>query len=141
MAKYSGKPVVANQPVDTLFERFNDLSVFQENIDALPDEQRKMVGDVAFEKDSIAIVTPQIGQLKFVVVERTAPGHIVFSAEGSPVPLNLVVELTETSPSTTEIVTVVDVEIPMMLRPLIGGKMQEAADKFGELIAKMSVKQ
>lgn len=141
MAKYSGKPAVANQPVAVLFERFNDLSVFQENLNSLPEEHRKKMGDVTFEKDSIAITTPQIGQLKFVVVERTAPGFIAFSAQGAPIPMKMLIDMTEETPETTKIVTSIDIEIPAMLRPLIGGKMQEAADKFGEMIAQMSAKQ
>ena len=34
----------------------------------------------------------------------------------------------------TEVASVIDVEIPAMLRPMIGGKLQEAAEKFNELI-------
>ena len=29
----------------------------------------------------------------------------------------------------------IDVDIPVMLKPLVGGKMQEAADKFSEMLS------
>ena len=42
------------------------------------------------------------------------------------------------SDNTSEVETLIDVEIPAMLRPLIGPQLQKAADKFGELIAGLS---
>ncbi len=138
MAKYASKPVAVNQPVEVLFDRFSDVSLFQQRINEIPEEERAKIGDVTFEADAICINTPQVGQLKFKVTERTAPGHIVFSAVGSPIPLAMMIDITATSESTSEVVTAIDVEIPAMLRPLIGGKMQEAADKFGEMIGRLN---
>ena len=136
MAKYESKPVAVNQPIEALFDRFSDISLFQQKIEEIPAEERAKIGDVTFEADAICINTPQVGQLKFQVTERTAPGHIVFSAVGSPIPLSMVIDIKSISESASEVVTAIDVEIPAMLRPLIGGKMQEAADKFGEMIGK-----
>lgn len=138
MAKYESKPVAVNQPIEALFDRFSDISLFQQKIEEIPAEERAKIGDVTFEADAICINTPQVGQLKFQVTERTAPGHIVFSAVGSPIPLSMVINIKSISESASEVVTAIDVEIPAMLRPLIGGKMQEAADKFGEMIGKLN---
>ncbi|MBO5272969.1 MAG: hypothetical protein IJ352_09730 [Muribaculaceae bacterium] len=138
MAKYESKPVAVNQPIEALFDRFSDISLFQQKIEEIPAEERAKIGDVTFEADAICINTPQVGQLKFQVTERTAPGHIVFSAVGSPIPLSMVIDIKSISESASEVVTAIDVEIPAMLRPLIGGKMQEAADKFGEMIGKLN---
>ena len=138
MAKYESKPVAVNQPIEALFDRFSDISLFQQRINEIPEEQRAKMGDVTFEADAICINTPQVGQLKFQVTERTAPGHIVFSAVGSPIPLSMSIDITSLSETSSEVVTAIEVEIPAMLRPLIGGKMQEAADKFGEMIAQLN---
>ena len=138
MAKYESKPVAVNQPIEALFGRFSDISLLQQKIEEIPAEERAKIGDVTFEADAICINTPQVGQLKFQVTERTAPGHIVFSAVGSPIPLSMVINIKSISESASEVVTAIDVEIPAMLRPLIGGKMQEAADKFGEMIGKLN---
>ena len=138
MAKYESKPVAVNQPVEVLFDRFSDISSFQKRIEEIPAEHRAKMGDVTFESDAICINTPQVGQLKFQVVERTAPGHIVFATVGSPVPLSMIIDITATSETASTVVTAIDVEIPAMLRPLIGGKMHEAADKFGEMISQLN---
>lgn len=138
MAKYQSKPTAVNQPIEVLFDRFSDISLFQQRIDEIPAEERAKLGDVTFEADAICINTPQVGQLKFKVTQRTAPGHIVFSAVGSPIPLSMIIDITAIDESSSEVVTAIDVEIPAMLRPLIGGKMQEAANRFGEMIGKLN---
>lgn len=138
MAKYESKPVAVNQPIEVLFDRFSDISLFQQKIEEIPADQRAKIGDVTFETDAICINTPQVGQLKFKVTERTAPGHIVFSAVGSPIPLSMVIDITAINETSSNVVTAIDVDIPAMLRPLLGGKMQEAADKFGEMIGQLN---
>ncbi len=138
MAKYSSKPATLAVPISVAFDRISNVSSFQERIDAIPAEQRKQMGEMKFTENSIILNSPQIGEMRFDITERTAPTRIVFTSANSPVPLNLSMDLTEKSAEETEIVTTIDIEIPAMLRPMIGGKMQEAANKFTELISSLN---
>ncbi|MBQ9077819.1 MAG: hypothetical protein IJY31_08275 [Muribaculaceae bacterium] len=138
MAKYSSKPVTLHLPIAAAFDRISNVSAFQERIDSIPADQRAKMGDVKFSENSITLNSPQIGEIRFDVTERTAPNRIVFASANSPVPLSMSINLTERSEDETEIVSAIEIEIPAMLRPLIGGKMQEAADKFTELISSLN---
>lgn len=137
MAQYKSKAITINRPAEFISDKFADLSVFAGNLDAMPEAERARIGDVSFEKDSITIDTKQVGTIRFQVKERTS-SRIVMNAVGSPVPLDLVVNLTSVGAESTEIVTEIDVEIPAMLRPMIGGAMQKAVDQFGDLMAKLN---
>lgn len=137
MAKYHSKAVVINRPAEAISEKFADLSAFAGSLDSMPEAERARIGDVSFEKDSITIDTKQVGVIRFKVTERT-PQRVVMNAVGSPVPLDLIVNLSADGAERTEIVTEIDVEIPAMLRPMIGGAMQKAVDQFGELMAKLN---
>lgn len=138
MSKYSSKPAVVNRPIGELYARFNDLSFFGDKLNDLPAEQLEKIGDVSFTPDSISINTPQIGTLTFRIVERVEPTKVVFGSPGSPVPLTMSVDFKAVDENSTEVSTVIDVEIPMMLRPLVGPKLQEAADKFGEMMTNLA---
>ncbi len=138
MAQYKSKAVTVGRSAEFISDKFSDLSSFGAALESMPEADRAKVGDVKFEKDSITIDTKQVGAIRFNVTERT-PSRIVMNAVGSPVPLDLIVNLTSLGADSTEIVTVIDVEIPAMLRPMIGGAMQKAADQFGELMAKLNV--
>lgn len=138
MSRYESKPVTVDKPVDEMFNRFSDLTFFEKQLEQLPEDKRAQLGEVHFAADSIAIVTPQVGELKFEVIERHAPDKIVFGSPSSPVPLTMSVNFKAVTESSTEVSTVIDVEIPAMLRPFVGPKLQQAADKFGEMISNLS---
>ncbi len=137
MATYKAKPVTVAGSAATIASKFEDLTAFQGALDKLPAEVADKVGDVRFEKDALIINTPQLGAITLKVIERT-PSRVALGAVGSPVPLTMGVDLTSKSDESTELQTSVEVEIPAMLRPFIGPKMQEAADKFGDLMAKLA---
>ncbi len=138
MATYKSTPVTIGRPADELFDRFSDLSRLQEALDNLTPEQRAKVGEVEFTPDGIRIVTPQVGAIEFNVKERVRPGRIVFGTASSPVPLTMTLDITPVDDHTSTAEALIDVEIPAMLKPLVGPHLQKAAEKFGELIAGLS---
>ncbi len=137
MAKYKAKAVTVGMSAADIASKFEDLTAFQCALDRLPADVAAKVGDVRFEKDALIINTPQLGAITLKVVERSS-SRVALGAVGSPVPLTLGVDLEPKGADSTELQTAVEVEIPAMLRPLIGSKMQEAADKFGELMGKLA---
>jgi hypothetical protein len=114
-------------------------NIQKQALDQLPEEQRKQVGDVVFTADSLKIVTPQVGEIAFVIKERIEPSKIVFGTASSPVPLTMEVDFNAVSETETDVVTRIDVEIPAIVRPMVGPQLQKAADKFGELISGLSL--
>lgn len=138
MSKYTRRPAVIDKSAEELFAKFDDLSVFEERLNQLPPEQLAKVGEINFTPDSITISTSAMGTMSFEVVERVAPTKITFSAVGSPLPLSMIVNFNQLSSEQTEIVTEIDVEVPAMIRAFIGPKLQEAADKFGEMMTNLS---
>lgn len=131
MATYKSKQVTISHPIEEVYERISNIGAYQQKLDSLPAEVKDKLGDVRFEPDAIVITAAPVGEIRFAVKERIKPSSVKLSAEQSPVPLTLSVNLTPDSDSSTNAVSQIDVEIPAMLKPMVGGKMQEAADKFG----------
>ncbi len=134
MATYKSKQVTISHPIEEVYERISNIGAYQQKLDSLPAEVKDKLGDVRFEPDAIVITAAPVGEIRFAVKERIKPSSVKLSAGQSPVPLTLSVNLTPDSDSSTNAVSQIDVEIPAMLKPMVVGKMQEAADKFGELI-------
>lgn len=137
MSKYSSKPVTISRPQTEVYTRLSDLSSLQGSLDNLPEDKRQQLDEVSFDRDSITITTPQVGQIKFEIIERDEPSRIVFGTPSSPLPLTLAVDLKPDGDNKTVVEVVIDVEIPMMLRPLVGGKLQEAANQFGTMLSNL----
>ncbi len=101
---------------------------------------KSKLGELRFEPDALVINTPQLGAIKLQVVERSA-NRVVFEAAASMVPLRTVVDVVPDKQDAASILTAsFDVDIPVMLRPLIGGKLQEAADKMAEMLGNIVTK-
>ncbi len=118
-------------------DKFSDLSRMQDVLDQLPEEERAKIGDIELTKDKIIIRTQQVGEINFAVAERS-PERIVMEAQGSPVPLKLVINLKSLAAEQTELVTTMDVDIPVFLKPMVGGAMQKAVDQFGQLMQQLA---
>ena len=137
MAKYSSKSVTINRSAEAIAEQFSDFRKLQGALDNLTPEEKAKVGAVSFTEDSIKISTQQVGDIVFKVSKRT-PEAICLQAEKSPVPMNLILEMKPVDAESTELTGVIDVDIPVMLRPLVGPTLQKAADQFGSLFARFA---
>lgn len=138
MAQFASKEAVVGVSAAELYDRFSHLSGMQSQLDKLPQEQLAQIGEVRFTDDTVSITTPQIGEIRFNIVERIESERVSFAAENSPVPMKLIVDMAAESNTSTRLKSTIDVEIPAMLRPLVGGKMKEAAERFTELIAQLN---
>lgn len=140
MSQYKGKPYIVNKSRQTLFERLADFSILANHIHELPEEMRSKLGTVTFpDTDTMAFTAPGVGEMKFKIVERNAPERIRLLADTGMVPIYVILDLAEEAADKTSVSATIDADIPMMLRPLIGGKLQEAADKFGEMFGQLNI--
>ena len=136
MATYKGKSAVIERPIGDLYGRFSDMSALEEAVKARPEAQEHMA-EMKFDADSLTIVTPQVGEIRFEIVERVEPSRIVFKATSSPLPLGMTINLKAVDETVTEVSTSIDIELPVMVRALVGPKLQHVADQFGDMMAKM----
>ena len=137
MATFTSKPVIINKAAEEVADKFSDLSRMQDVLNQLSDEERGKIGDIELTRDKIIIRTQQVGEISFVVSERSAQ-RIVMDAVGSPVPLKLLIDLKSIEAEKTELATTMDVEIPIFLKAMVGGAMQKAVDQFGQLMQQLA---
>ena len=138
MATFTSAPVDVAMPPEQLFERLTDLTRLQDMMENLPAEARQQMGQVSFEKDTIRIVTPQVGEISFSVKERVAPSKVIFGTESSPVPLTLTALLEPVDGGEKTRVSVqTDVDVPIFLKGMISGPMQKATDQFATMLGRL----
>ena len=137
MATFTSKPTIVDSPAATVAEKFSDLSAMQKVLDQIPSDERAKIGDIALTPDSIVMKTPQVGDITLKVTQRT-PERVTLTAMGSPVPMNLSVNIKPLSDTQTELTTSMDVEIPAFLKPMVGGTLQKAVDQFGQLMQRLA---
>jgi len=124
----TGKEIVINRPAVSVFGMFDDFTRFSGNI---PSEYQAAV---TAQKDSIRITVKGFS-LGVRVKERTPFSYV--SLEGdelSPFPFLVSFHISPIGLDSTLFHIEVDAELNMMLKMMIGSKLQSALDKLTEQI-------
>lgn len=137
MSKYIGKPVQISRPIEDIYAKISDLGQYRQMFDQVPDGVKAQLQGVKLTDDSICMDAPGVGALEFKITDRRPHDRVELTAVSSPIPLKILVELACETADQTLVTPAIDIQIPAMLRPLIGNKIQEAADKFGELFTSL----
>lgn len=140
MESYKSDKIIIDHNINVIYSKLSDPRVFKahldQNIDRLPDEAREHLEKVRFDDDGISVESP-IGELKLSVSESVEPTMVKYIAQSSPVPFGLVVNLEAIDEEHTQSITELNIELPMMLRAMVGSKLTDGAKKLGEVIAKL----
>ncbi|MCH5225889.1 MAG: SRPBCC family protein [Muribaculaceae bacterium] len=139
MAVYSSGEVALNAPAQTVFSKLSNLENLKGMLekvpaDRIPDDKRQMFENLKITSDTIEVPGGPMGSLTFRVVERKSPSLIKLKGEGIPMDMSLAMHLKEKSEETSSAKVELDIDIPMMLRPMIGGQIQKIADQFGQVL-------
>lgn len=137
MAKYSSQPVAINGSQADVYNKISNLGAYQELLDKMPDDLRQKAGDVRFTDDAIIINANPVGEIRLEIIDRHEPDLIKLKASNAPVPMFLSLELDKETDSTTKLVSVIEVDVPAILKPMIGPKMQEAANQMATLVGRL----
>lgn len=137
MDTFKSKPATISCGIEDIFAKLSNPESFNSIIEQLPDEAKSKFGKAKFEKDSITIEANPVGEIKLNIAERIAPTRVVFAAAQSPVPLQIVISLEKASENETIANAELNVELNPFIRPMLSKPLQDGADKFGELLAKL----
>ena len=140
METYKSNKVVIDHNIELIYSKLSNPSMFKEqmekNMDRIPDEARQHLDNLKFEDDGISINSP-MGAVKLSVSESVEPNLVKYVAESSPVPFGLTVNLEAIDEEHTNAIAEINIELPMMVRAMVGGKLSEGAKKMGEVLAKL----
>lgn len=139
MAIYSSEKVTLNAPAEQVYEKFSNLENLKSLLakvpaDKVPEDKRQMFENIEITPDTISVPGGPMGNLMFRVEERKAPTLIKLRGEGIPIEMALVFHVIPKTENTSEAKVDIDINIPAMLRPMIGGQIQKIADQFGQVL-------
>ena len=139
MAIYSSNKITINAPAQVVFDKLSNLENLKgllEKVPAssIPDDKRQMFENIKITPDAIEIPGAPMGNLIFRVAEKKAPEYIRLNGEGIPIQMALVLHVEPNGPESSRAKVDVDIDIPAMLKPMIGGQIQKIADQFGNVL-------
>lgn len=152
MTKKESEIKVVAAPVERVYARLGDLRNFQTLKERINDPQvQQMIGDkvpadkmqqlvsvmekMEFTADSIIVDSPMGGQITLSIIERVENKLLKFGAEGSPIPVNLWIQMLPADAYSARIKVTVGADVNLFMKAMIGKPLQQAADGVAQMLA------
>jgi len=132
MSKYESSIKTVPYPQEAVYRNISDLSNLARIRDRVPNDK---IQEFTFDQDSVSVSVPPVGQITLRIVEREEPKCIKFEAVQSPLPFNLWVQILPIDELTSKMKVTVDADIPMMLKPMVNGPLQDGVEKVADALA------
>ena len=153
MTKYESEVRVINNNINIVYERFADLRNFEAIKEAMNnpavqekikeaagkeadklDKLQEQVKDITFTEDTISFGT-QMGQITLQVVERDAPKLIKFEGVGTPIAMNLWIQLLPVADYECKLKVTLGAELNFFIKQMVGKYLQQGADGIANMLS------
>ncbi len=150
MAKYESSVKIVNAPDMAVYERLSDLSVLQEKLDSLSEEQRKEIqqkvsesskgmlslDSVHFTKESASL--DAMGMTLTVNIVEKQPFKLVkYATSNSPIDMKLWIQMLPKDSNISKIRVTLEADIPFFLKPMVGDKIEGLAEKIADALTRI----
>ena len=132
MTTYEGDIQQLHCNAEHAYAQLTDLRNLETFKDKLPADKIK---NLELTEESIAFTIDPMGQLTLRIIDKEPHKTIKFGADKSPIQFNLWIQLKELANDDTRMKVTLKADIPMMLKPMIGGKIEEAVKQITNGIA------
>jgi hypothetical protein len=142
MESFKSNPHAIPCDAATIYSKLTNPSLIKSQIEAHADkidaEARQHLDAVRFTEDSIAIQSP-MGEVTLALDRASSIDgqRVVYTASQSPVPINMVINLEAQPDATTMSTAELQLQLPFFMRKMVEGQLQEGANRFGELLARI----
>ncbi len=135
MATYKSKDTLINGSAETVFDALSNPEnlktlLADAPLDSIPEDKREMLDQIEVTSDSISFPAGPVGSLTLKIDRLERPTLIELAGIGAPVKMTLSLHLKPLSDTNCEGRVEIDIDIPMMLRPMISGPLQQLVDQF-----------
>jgi len=115
-----------------VFETLADLNNLEKLKDRIPSDK---IEDFTFDSDSCSFSIQPVGKIRFSIVDREPLKTIKFTADQSPVGVNMWIQLKETGEQETKMKLTIKAELNPFLKPMLSKPLQEGINQIADMLA------
>ena len=132
MSQYESSVKCIPYSQERVYAKLEDLN----NLEALKDKLPKdKIQEFVYDHDQVTIEIAPIGKVTIQIIEREAPKCIKFEAVGSPIPMNLWIQIIPDGSEASKMRVVAKAELNFMLRGMIEKPLKEGLEKIADTLA------
>ncbi|MBQ2778768.1 MAG: SRPBCC family protein [Bacteroidaceae bacterium] len=132
MSQYESSVKQIPYSQERVYSKLQDLNNLEALQGKLPEDKVK---EFTFDHDQATVDVPPIGKVTIRVVEREEPKCIKFEAVGSPIPINMWIQIIPDGSEASKMRVVAKAELNFMLRGMIEKPLKEGLEKIADTLA------
>lgn len=115
-----------------VYAMLSDLGNIEKVRDRIPEDK---IRDFRFDRDTIAVTAPPVGELRLRIVERDEPKCIKFATEQSPIPFDLWIQVLPVTDATSKMKLTIKAELNPFIKGMAQGPLKEGVEKIADALA------
>lgn len=115
-----------------VYAMLSDLGNIEKVRDRIPEDK---IRDFRFDRDTIAVTAPPVGELRLRIVERDEPKCIKFATEQSPIPFDLWIQVLSVTDATSKMKLTIKAELNPFIKGMVQGPLKEGVEKIADALA------
>ena len=132
MSKFESSIKQIPYPQQAVYAMLSDLENIEKVRDRLPED--KLQG-LCFDRDTISVSAPPVGQVSLRIVERDEPKCIKFATEQSPVPFNLWIQVLPVTDTTSKMKLTIKAELNPFIKGMVQKPLTEGVERIADALA------
>lgn len=132
MSQYESSVKNIPFPQAKVYAKLEDLNNLEGLKDKLPEDKVK---DLTYSRDEATVNVPPMGNVTIRVVEREEPKCIKLEAVGSPIPVNMWIQIIPDGEEASKMRVVAKAEVNFMLRAMIDKPLKNGIEKIAEALS------
>ena len=139
MTTIKSEKAIVKASADKVYDKLSNLDnlrplLEQIPADQIPADKRDMFEKVRITADTITIPAGPVGEITLRITDRLPHSLIQLSGEGTPVPMNVRLEIEPKDADTCQVQVAFNLEIPLMIKPMVQGPLKKVADQFVQVL-------
>ena len=132
MSQYESSVKNIPFPQARVYAKLEDLNNLEGLKNRLPEDKVK---DLTYSRDEATVNVPPMGNVTIGVVEREEPKCIKLEAVGSPIPVNMWIQIIPDGEEASKMRVVAKAEVNFMLRAMIDKPLKNGVEKIAEALS------
>lgn len=132
MAKFESSVKQIPYAQQSVFNVLSDLNNLERIRNRVPKDKLQ---NFSFDHDSVSVSVAPVGQITLRICEREEPKCIKFESVQSPLAFHLWIQILPTAENASKMRVTIDADIPLMLRAMVSGPLQEGVEKMADALA------